>query len=713
MGGAGGSRWRLASALLLVLIAALSAPGPAHAADGTRAAVLPGDAHAALVADVDGDGANELVRILGDRDTGDVVEAWAHHGETWGPLGSVGIPQLTRSEGDERMVPGSDASGLLVWQADGRSRVLVLARWGVPADDPNGFPCCVSIYELIWRDGAIHLEPRALSEGMADYVQSIDVDGDGTDELVRVVSNFREQSGTIEVLRWDGEAFRSIFREEGDGLGGGAWPGDTDGVAGDDLVLGPSPTGDVRRIAWADGGLVVEEAHFDLGERAEGYISGVADGAFVFTLPSELRIIRWPRGGEPVTTARLSGAVYPYGGIVGSGPGSLLAVQEPFFGAGYAPLTIHDLELNELGEVAPAPSVVRVGEAVDDQASSAQALERYLFPYSGPMPGATPGTPIGFVWAGHLVTAAPGGGYETEPIAPLAGFQPIGLAGPEDGWMALSGGYLGGGNVASLYSGPFPPGFGGISLVPVDELLRPSGVAPTVELRNAVALGDPGDEVTELVAGPNGFEVVVGAPVGSWISAWDGWHVEEVTMAGASVALEITPRRGRDDDEDAPIEASLLVVTPDGHATLIEWAGTYIRQPPQLEVGGRTDALAFSATLTGSVGPNATVTVDGRPMAVTADGGFDATVDAAPWPRAVAVVARDPLGNEVVELVEVVGLYDYRGLPWAAIVGAATLTAGVVLFVRIPRRRSRDVPDVGDGRLEELDPIDGTTFDGR
>ncbi len=123
--------------------------------------------------------------------------------------------------------------------------------------------------------------------------------------------------------------------------------------------------------------------------------------------------------------------------------------------------------------------------------------------------------------------------------------------------------------------------------------------------------------------------------------------------------------------------------------------------------------LAFSATLEGTVGPHATVTVDGRPVSVDADGAFGMTVDAGPWPRSVIVSARDPLGNEVVERVEVVGLYDYRGLPWAAIVGVATVSAGAVLFLRIPRRRSRDLPELGDGRLEELDPIDGATLHGR
>ena len=100
-------------------------------------------------------------------------------------------------------------------------------------------------------------------------------------------------------------------------------------------------------------------------------------------------------------------------------------------------------------------------------------------------------------------------------------------------------------------------------------------------------------------------------------------------------------------------------------------------------------------------------------MSVAADGAFATTVDAGPWPRSVIVAARDPLGNEVVERVEVIGLYDYRGLPWAAIVGVATLIAGAVLFLRIPRRRPAHVPELGDGRLEELDPIDGATLHGR
>jgi hypothetical protein len=107
--------------------------------------------------------------------------------------------------------------------------------------------------------------------------------------------------------------------------------------------------------------------------------------------------------------------------------------------------------------------------------------------------------------------------------------------------------------------------------------------------------------------------------------------------------------------------------------------------------------------------------VDGQAVLVGADGAFSTPVDAGLWPSTVLVSAIDPLGNEVVERVEVVGVFDYRGLPWAAIVTAATVSVGAVLFVRIPRRRAATglVEQAGDGLLEELDPIDGTSFEER
>ena len=123
-------------------------------------------------------------------------------------------------------------------------------------------------------------------------------------------------------------------------------------------------------------------------------------------------------------------------------------------------------------------------------------------------------------------------------------------------------------------------------------------------------------------------------------------------------------------------------------------------------MASRTNGLSFTATLEGAVGQHTEVLVDGRPVGVHWSGRFRTSVGAWPWPRSVEIVARDLVGNEAFDRVEVVGPFDYRGLPWAAILAAATLAAAVTLFVRIPRLRTVSTSDSGDGRLEELDPID-------
>lgn len=713
MAGADGRRG-LAAALPLALALAVVAvaPGPTLAADEPGTHVLRGEAHAAAVADLDGDGANELVRIVSEGGIGHVAEAWQFGDERWTRLGAVPIPRLDESGADQGIVRGTDASATLVWHLDGRARVLVLARWGASTRDPESGACCLSVFELVERSGAIGLESRDSDGRASHFVQAFDVDADGTDELMLATPLFPGESGQVEVLRWDGEAFRSVFLEEDpEGLGQ-FYAADSDGVPGDDLILGPTSSGNVQRIAWEDGRVVVEDAHLDLGERSEGYISGIADSALVVTLPDQLRVVRWPRGEQPVTTARRAGLIYPYPGFVGTGPATVLAVQESPFGPSESipPVMVYDLELRELGSITAAPMAVRLSTILNRTASFNRAWERYLFPYTGAMPGASARATEGFVWGGLLIRADDDGGYQTTPIAPMAGVWPIGRAGPEDGWMAVSGGYLSVGSVALLYGGVVFNGSGRTSLVPVDDLMRADGARPTLELRGAAALGEPANGVTPLVADGDGFELVVTAPSGSWVAAWNGWSLNELIVEGAPIVVEFAAPRPRRQDENQPIEAWVIVATPDGHAAVTEWDGTFVREPPGLTVSGQTDELSLSATLEGTVGPHTTVAVGGRSVSVDAAGRFRTSVDAWPWPHRVEVVARDLLGNEIVDRVEVVGLYDYRGLPWAAMLAAATISVGAVLFVRIPRRRSADATDGsdGDGRFEELDPIDGT-----
>ena len=67
----------------------------------------------------------------------------------------------------------------------------------------------------------------------------------------------------------------------------------------------------------------------------------------------------------------------------------------------------------------------------------------------------------------------------------------------------------------------------------------------------------------------------------------------------------------------------------------------------------------------------------------------------------------ETFGGEAATSVQVIGLVDYRGLPWPPILGVLTVAAGIALFVRTPRARqpSRGARPTteGDGVVEELD----------
>lgn len=711
MGGAVDRRGGFAGPLLLALVVSGLSPGVTRGADGAE--ILPGDPHAAVVADVDGDGAADLVRIQSADARRHVVDAWTRGDGAWERIGSIPIPTLDPSGGGEP-VSGADASALLVWHAAGRARALVVARWGAPANDPTGFPCCLSMFEVVARDGDLALEPIAADGGMAEVVHAVDIDADTTDELVRIQSSPDGESGSMEVLRWDGTAFRSLVLEQSAEWTWGLWVGDTDGHAGEDLLVGPTPDGSLRRLAWADGGITAEVTHLDVGEQTGGWIAAIADGALVLTMPDELRVVRWPRGEQPAATARRRGGSYPSPAVFGAGAGTLLAVTESTDLPDdlFSQIMIYDLALDRLGVVAGEPSAARIGRTISTRTMSGRAIERYLAPYAGPFPAAAGDPARRFMWSGTLLEAGPGGRFEARPLAPLAGLQPIGLAGPGGAWLVLSAGFPGGDGVAYLYPGMVPPGTGRVSVVPMDELMGPDRQAVTVEVRGAAAVGGPIDGVTELIAATRGFEVAVTAPPGSWVQAWDGRAMHEPTVGQEPTVVEVAPSRTRH-DEDSPIRAWVVVATPAGQATVVEWSGTFVADGPELNVTGATDGLSFSATVRGVVGPHASVSIDGLPADVDRAGRFATTVDAWPWPRRVEVVARDPIGNEAVERIEVIGLVDYRGLPWPLIGGLATLGAGAALFVRTPSRRSRPVPSSGDGQLEELDSIDASSFDGR
>ncbi len=152
-------------------------------------------------------------------------------------------------------------------------------------------------------------------------------------------------------------------------------------------------------------------------------------------------------------------------------------------------------------------------------------------------------------------------------------------------------------------------------------------------------------------------------------------------------------------------DARALVLTPAGRAYTAGWDVQVLVTAPALRTESRTAPLSWDVDVTGRTAPGAALTVDGAPVVVAEDGSFSARVGAPPWPRSVRLESVDVVGNRSVELVTIVGLFDYRGLPWLPIVVLLTVGAGVALFLRTPRpladRAGYTRPEVG--ALEEIE----------
>jgi hypothetical protein len=391
-----------------------------------------------------------------------------------------------------------------------------------------------------------------------------------------------------------------------------------------------------------------------------------------------------------------------------------VAVQDGFgFGPGQAPATtLYDLAGRRLGDVHSSGASDGFLRLLSGELPSTYtSLQRNVYPYTGPMPdGIGNGRPA-LIANGTLVQPGGPGGYEARPMASLIGLQPLGLAGPEDGWAVLADGYgFGPAGGTYLSWGGLPPGWGRVVLTPLPELLRPDDDATvaSVGLHAAVETARTGSEVT-LLADGNGFEVSISAAPGSTVLFGIDARFEEHAVEDEPIVVQVEPPGNATEGENREFEAMLLVVSPAGRGMSERWTGTFVREPPALSVSAETTPMALSATLDGEASPGSVVSVNDTPITTDGRGRFRATVDAPLWPSQLVVTARDPLGNETTERVEVLGVVDYRGLPWAAILIAATVAVGLVLYVRTPRRRALGAEPDGDGRLEELelDAIDG------
>ena len=688
----------------------------AVAATGEQTVVLPGTTTTAVTADLDGDGAREIIRLVQvGSSSGHAVDAWSLDGTTWSTLGQTPLPD-SRQEPSTGQVGGYPVA-LLAATVEGRDRVLAFTAELVP-DDPNGATCCLTVFDVrIAASGSLDLQRLQNIDSGAQSFMTADVDGDGTDELVLHESLYAsdpdEQAATITVSRWTGSGFEATFQDSDERWLFGFTLAETDGVAGDDLLFAPTAEGSLQRLAWRDGALQAEEAHIDMGSPDEGWVAGATDGTIILSLVDEARAYRWPRGEDPVMVKALPTLSYPGLMLLGDGPDALVALQDGItLDRGESPtLLLHDLELRELGEVGVNPATEEFWRIVNGRAGSAwRGMPVNIWPYTGPLNGVQIDGRPSSAASGMLIQPGGRDGFTARPMASLIGIAPIGTAGPHDAWAVLGDMYSGPPGSAYLSWGGMSFGSGRVSVTPVDQLLLPDDevVQAAFDLRDAV-------EVTsdvrsgELLADGEGFSIAVTAPAGSRVLVADGTDLQDHEVVSDPLVVEFLPRPTRLNDENQELEAMIAVVMPDGRGITRRWTGTFVREPPEIILAATTDAMALSATLEGRATPRSIVTADGRAVQTDANGRFVATVDAPIWPAHLVVTARDPLGNEATELVEVVGLVDYRGLPWAAIMVVATILVGGVLYVRTPKRRvARPMPD-GDGRLEELelDAIDG------
>lgn len=709
---AGARRGRRAGILVVAALAqcaAIAVPAAARAMDPSDAQVLPGRTVAAAVVDLDGDGTREVVRLVGRSGPGLDIDAWEFAGE-WRRIGSAELV-TPEAPGTAPTIPESGTAALLPWSVEGTDRLLALTgSWELDAEFSR--PCCLTIREVAATAAGIELVELAGSSS-ADMVLAADLDGDGSDELVTSMQSYEDEGddGTFElsVLRWNGTGFEVAFDWERDGQGYGIVAGDADGRPGEEVYVNPIWRGTLQRIVSIADGIAVESGHVNLGERIEGWASGVTNGSVLVSVPDGFHLFDWPADAQLRPISRVASSIYPTVGVLGEGGDALYVTHDGLaFGSDTAPVaTIYDADLDEIGSVGATPDSAALWELIRDSNSGATTISTPLWPALGPFPGTVDGRPAYLV--GDVLLQPDGkGGYTERPIAPIMSLSLIGRAGPDDEWAALGDVWFGppaAGAYLTSYDGFFPGGQGTLTLVPVSELLAPRGELELVDVRvDGVVEAGGDDGVPSLVAGPEGFVVTVHAPDRTRVISGGRRPVAEELISNGEASVEFRPRSSRN-ERDEEFSEWLLVITPSGRATMKTWDGTYLREPPELTTSVRTELLSGTARVMGRGSDLATILVDGAPVERNRFGAFHVEVDAPIWPRTVTVTARDPFGREVSERIEVVGFVDYRGLPWVPIVAIATVAAGALLFVRTPGlpRRSEPREGWGDVQLEEID----------
>lgn len=706
---AGATARNLGRPLLVALVLSVTAPALVASAPAAAAEAFPlrGDTFGIVTADLNGDGSREIVRVTAtDVAERYLVEGWRDDGRAWSSLGSV--PLTRRNAADDADLPaGASEAGvaILVWNDGPRQRVVVAT--GGPStlrdEDRFGGACCLTLTEVGVGAGRLELTPHAGAFGEVEQMVVLDVDADGTDELL-LIAPTDAGARHARLLRWSGERFDAEDIELPLETGGGfnLIHGETNGLPGEEVIFGPAESGTYVRLGVGpDGSLEVETASLDLSG-GFGWLLGAAGGSLI-AVSREMRVMEWPRGGSPSTTHSTDGIELPNMNMMANGNEAVLV---DFGSSGFASstltdVTVFDLALEPVLTFAPGEAVARLWELPQRSFPAFRNLSHNIYPYVGPLPGGMYDGRAAYFAHGTLITLDPSGELDTIPVSSMVGMAPVGIAGIDGSWMALAQDYYASPDVAYFFPAGGP--LASVVLMPTSEVIAPesdAGRLATVLRGASVVSAADGTEL--LLTAPSGFEATFDAPAGSLVLAVvDQSVVHDGKLDGGPLTLQLAPRRERAGNQ--PFDAAVIVLTPAGHGYSISWQAEILREPPDLAASASTETFALRSAISGRVSAGSTVMVDGRPASLTRSGAFYVAVDAPAWPHDIVVVARDPFGNETVTRLQVIGFLDYRGLPWAAIAAMATFAFGAVLFMRTPRRRGESSGPMSDAVLEEID----------
>ena len=673
-------------------------------ADEPGAIVLP-DAPLlqAVAADMDGDGSRELVRLVRGPDDAAFVEAFALGTGGWASVGEpVEVLPASRSGPRINSVYAGVPLRLLVHRVAGAERVLVASQPRFNEID-SGPPCCLVLDEVLIEDGELRRVSVSQPTDPVDGILAIDLDGDGTDELL--TSRSLPPLGGISfptearVYRWADGAFGAPTQTELP-IGSGDSPfilGDSDGRPGDEAaIISILGAPGLHRIILGPGDSLSVD---DFGSHASGArgVPTAGGRGIAVIVNDDVRVHQWPASSPPgpaTATVTLPDVVL-LGVVEITGRARVLVHQR-------ASSALHVLRLPDLTGL-PGRTV-----AYSPAAAALSGLP--VSPYIGPLPGGGPDGAAAVLFGGRFLPAPgldpplPFMGAATS--ATLAGAEPVGLVAGRD-WLAILHSPHGVSRISPTGGRLDPPlahADAWLSIAPMDAVMTPEGDDGLLdpELSGAITTGPRGT----LATGPLGFSAEVIAPAGSRVVATDldpsvVGTPREVPPAGRLQVPVVPPAVNT---ANPTYQTALIVVTPAGHAYVAAWGVQVLTEPPPLDASVATQLGSSEVIVRGETASYASVQVDGGAVALSEGGEFVVRVSLPPWPTDVEIVATDFVGNTARTVVSGVGIFDYRDLPWIPIVALLLAVAGVLLYLRQPRPVADPRPRDGDAVLEEMEP---------